>query len=129
MGFTVLANNLTNAVDDMLKGSIPLIHTAELETQLSKDVDIVLLDAREKAEYELSHLPAAQWVGYDDFSLKSVGNINKDKTIVVYCSIGVRSERIAEKLKSNGFKTVLNLYGGIFAWANEERILFIATFK
>ena len=123
MESTVQASNLNKVVDDMLKGSIPLIHTAELETQLSKDVDIVLLDAREKAEYELSHLPAAQWVGYDDFSLKSVGNINKDKTIVVYCSIGVRSERIAEKLKSNGFKTVLNLYGGIFAWANEERIL------
>ncbi|PKG99763.1 rhodanese-like domain-containing protein [Paraglaciecola sp. MB-3u-78] len=123
MGVTVRANNLNNAVDDMLKGSIPVIHTAELDTQLAENDELVLLDAREKAEYELSHLPNAQWIGYDEFSLKSVADANKDKTIVVYCSIGVRSERIAEKLKLNGFKTVLNLYGGIFAWANEGRIL------
>jgi rhodanese-related sulfurtransferase len=123
IGVTVRANNLNNAVDDMLKGSIPVIHTAELDTQLAENDELVLLDAREKAEYEVSHLLGAQWIGYDDFSLKSVADINKDKTIVVYCSIGVRSERIAEKLKLNGFKTVLNLYGGIFAWANEGRIL------
>lgn len=123
MGFTARASNLNKVVDEMLKGSIPVIYTAELETQLAENDRLVLLDAREKDEYELSHLPGAQRVGYDDFSLKSVAGINKDKTIVVYCSIGVRSERIAEKLKSNGFNTVLNLYGGIFAWANENRIL------
>ena len=123
LGITVHASNLNNVVDDMLKGSIPVIRTTELNTQLAENDELVLLDAREKSEYELSHLPAAQWIGYDDFSLKSVADINKDKTIVVYCSIGVRSERIAEKLKSNGFKSVLNLYGGIFAWANEGRIL------
>tara|TARA_R110002167_G_scaffold66801_5_gene188981 strand:- start:73 stop:579 length:507 start_codon:yes stop_codon:yes gene_type:complete len=123
MGFTVEANNLNNAVDGLLKGSIPVIHTAELDSLLTKNNKLVLLDAREKTEYELSHLPSAQWIGYDEFSLKSVADINKDNTIVVYCSIGVRSERIAEKLKSNGFKNVLNLYGGIFAWANESRIL------
>jgi rhodanese-related sulfurtransferase len=123
MGFTVRANKLNNVVDDMLKGSIPVIHTAELDSLLSKNKELILLDAREKAEYELSHLPSAQWIGHDEFSIKSVADINKDKTIVVYCSIGVRSEQIAEKLKLNGFKTVLNLYGGIFAWANESRIL------
>jgi rhodanese-related sulfurtransferase len=123
LGSSVRANNLNKAVDDMLKGSIPVINTTELDTQLAENKELVLLDACEKYEYELSHLPGAQWVGYDGFSLKSVTGINKDKTIVVYCSIGVRSERIAEKLKSNGFNTVLNLYGGIFAWANENRML------
>lgn len=123
MGLTVRASNLNNAVDAMLKGFVPVIHTAELDSLLSQNNELILLDAREKAEYALSHLPDTQWIGYDAFSLKSVADINQDKTIVVYCSIGVRSERIAEKLKLNGFKTVLNLYGGIFAWANESRIL------
>jgi rhodanese-related sulfurtransferase len=124
MTITVQANNLNTTVDDMLKGSVAVIHTEDLATQLAKKHNVVLLDSREKAEYNLSHLPDAQWVGYDDFSLQHIANIDKDKTIVVYCSIGVRSEHIAEKLKLNGFKNVLNLYGGIFAWANESRALF-----
>lgn len=123
VGLTMRTSDFNSVVDDMLKGSIPVIHTAELDSLLSENNELILLDAREKAEYELSHLPNAQWIGHDEFSLNSVADINKDKTIVVYCSIGVRSERIAEKLKLDGFKTVLNLYGGIFAWANESRIL------
>ena len=43
---------------------------------------------------------------------------NKNKTIVVYCSIGYRSEKIAEKLRRKGY-TVFNLYGGIFDWKNK----------
>ena len=39
--------------------------------------------------------------------------------IIVYCSIGVRSEDIGEKLKELGYTKILNLYGGIFDWKNK----------
>ncbi len=48
-----------------------------------------------------------------------VEKLNKDSPIIVYCSVGYRSERVGEKLKSAGFKNVKNLYGGIFQWVNE----------
>ena len=38
---------------------------------------------------------------------------------MVYCSLGVRSEDIAEKLKKAGYTAVFNLYGGIFEWKNK----------
>jgi len=38
----------------------------------------------------------------------------------VYCSLGIRSEDIAEKLKKAGYNNVLNLYGGIFEWKNKD---------
>jgi len=38
---------------------------------------------------------------------------------VVYCSIGVRSEDIGEKLMDAGYNNVTNLYGGIFEWKNK----------
>ena len=38
--------------------------------------------------------------------------------IVVYCSIGYRSEKIGKKIKNLGFSRVYNLYGGIFEWSN-----------
>ena len=44
--------------------------------------------------------------------------IPKDAILVVYCSVGYRSEKIGEKLKALGFSKVYNLYGGIFEWSN-----------
>lgn len=79
---------------------------------------LLFLDAREAREYEVSHIPDALWVGYDDFSLSRLQGVDKDQPVVVYCSVGYRSERVAEKLLKAGFTNVSNLYGGIFEWAN-----------
>lgn len=79
----------------------------------------MFLDAREQKEYNVSHLPSTRFVGYDSFSITSLNDIPKDKPLVVYCSIGKRSEDITRKLKKAGFKNVYNLYGGIFEWVNQ----------
>jgi rhodanese-related sulfurtransferase len=42
---------------------------------------------------------------------------DKNTNIIVYCSIGVRSEQIGEKLKKLGYKNLHNLYG-IFEYKN-----------
>ena len=55
--------------------------------------------------------------------MTSVAEIPKSDTIVVYCSIGYRSERIGEKLLAAGYKNVFNLYGGIFDWKNNDRVV------
>ncbi|WP_194974101.1 rhodanese-like domain-containing protein [Aquiflexum lacus] len=80
----------------------------------------ILLDTREKEEFEVSQLKGATWVGYETFSMESLKDIPKDETIVVYCSIGARSQDIGKKLKSAGYQEVYNLYGGIFHWVNED---------
>ncbi len=80
--------------------------------------DVLLLDARERAEYDVSHIPSAVFVGYNDFEKKTLTNVPKDKSIVVYCSIGYRSEKIGEKLQKMGYTKVYNLYGSIFEWVN-----------
>ncbi|HPR30154.1 MAG TPA: rhodanese-like domain-containing protein [Chitinophagales bacterium] len=78
----------------------------------------LLLDAREKREFEVSHIENAMWVGYDDFDLKRVAGISKEEYLAVYCSVGYRSERITEKLREAGYLHVYNVYGGIFEWVN-----------
>lgn len=50
--------------------------------------------------------------------MSSVSNIPKNAQIIIYCSIGARSQTIAEKLIEAGYTNVQNLYGGIFHWAN-----------
>lgn len=88
-------------------------------TELAKVKKVTLLDARAPAEYAISHLENALLVGYDDFNIENVKDLDKKTTIVVYCSVGYRSEKVAEKLKQAGFTNVSNLYGGIFEWINQ----------
>ena len=45
---------------------------------------------------------------------------NKNEAIVVYCSLGIRSETIGETLKASGYTNIKNLYGGIFEWKNKN---------
>jgi hypothetical protein len=44
---------------------------------------------------------------------------DKSIPLVVYCSVGVLSEDIGEKLEALGYTNVKNLYGGIFEWKNK----------
>jgi len=100
--------------------SIPYISVEELRmNQLSED--LVILDSREMEEFEVSHIPSAKYVGYKTFSSQAVTSSipDKDTPIVVYCSLGIRSETIGEKLKKAGYTNIHNLYGGIFEWKNK----------
>ncbi len=103
--------------------SIPYITVQELALDTP---DTILLDAREKSEFEVSHLKDAIHVGYDDFDIDSVteGITDKSSKIVVYCSLGVRSEEIAEALKNEGYSNIYNLFGGIFEWKNNDLTVF-----
>lgn len=104
-------------LEGMYKHTVPTVSCSELKKEQN---EVVLLDTRAKREYEVSHLPEARWVGYEEFDLKKVENLPKDTPIVVYCTVGVRSERVGEKLKAAGYKNVRNLYGSIFEWVNQD---------
>ncbi len=120
--FSVFAH-AQNSLDELLKvfnnENIPYISVTELKEIHNS---IILLDAREKDEFEVSHIPKAKFAGYNHFKIEEViqQNIHKSDTIVVYCSLGVRSEDISEKLKEAGYTHVYNLYGGIFEWKNND---------
>lgn len=109
-------STIQQSLEDLNVGSVAYIQPKNV----SDIEDIVILDARAKEEFEVSHLENAIWVGYSDFDLKKVRPHlpKKESTIVVYCSIGVRSEDIGEKLIKAGYKNVQNLFGGIFLWKN-----------
>lgn len=90
--------------------------------KIKSNPNYVLLDARELKEYKVSHIKNAIHVGYDHFNLKETTRKlkNKKATIIVYCSVGIRSEDVAEKLQKAGYTNVYNLFGGIFEWKNKE---------
>lgn len=108
------AYNLT--LKTLLSHSVPEVSV--LQVKGMKNVQ--LLDAREWNEYQVSHIENAKYVGYDHFQLETLKSIDKKQKIVVYCSVGYRSEKISEKLKQAGFTDVSTLYGGIFEWVNQS---------
>jgi rhodanese-related sulfurtransferase len=93
------------------KNNVPYM---SVETLAMPKTKAILLDAREEKEYKVSHLKEAICVGSDNFDLnKTLAKLPKDKTakIVVYCSLGIRSETVAHKLIQGGYTNVFNLYG------------------
>lgn len=121
--FFALHSHAQKSLSDLLKHyntkNIPYISVQELAMPKTK---VYILDAREREEYNTSHLKNAVFVGYNHFELDSVLTKIpfKNSEIVVYCSIGIRSETIASKLKKAGYTNVFNLYGGIFEWKNNH---------
>ncbi len=82
--------------------------------------DYLILDTRKKEEFDVSHIPNAIWSGeLLDESAFAKANPDKSQPIVVYCSIGVRSEDFGESLQKMGYKNVYNLYGSIFTWKDK----------
>lgn len=103
-------------MESLYKKTVPLIRADDLKTKLN---ETIILDTRSDEEYGVSHIIGARFVDYDDFEIEQVKGVSKDEEIIVYCSVGYRSERIGEKLQKAGYTNVKNLYGGIFGWKNE----------
>ncbi len=116
-------SNAQKTLDKLLKKhndeSIPYISIDSLKNKIQ---NATIIDAREFSEYKVSHLKNAIHVGYNNFLLENITNQLRDKNalIVIYCSLGIRSEVIAKKLKKAGYTNIKNLYGGIFEWKNNN---------
>ena len=102
--------------------------TQDLAARMASGTKIVLLDAREPEEYAVGFIPSAIRVDPGASSrevMALVGDAAQGADVVVYCSVGVRSSKIAERarpaLAEAGATGVYNLRGGVFAWHNEGR--------
>ena len=99
--------------------TVPLIQPSELAEVKKAAASVYVLDVRSPEEFAVSHLEDARFIDYDNFNTKDVREIPKEAKVILYCSVGYRSERVGEKLKAAGYEDVSNLYGGIFQWKNE----------
>lgn len=99
----------------------PLIQPDVLKSKLEMKAPVVILDTRELNEFNVSHIPGSIYFGFDSKNWKSLDKIPRDAEIIVYCSIGVRSQNIGKELSNKGYNNVKNLYGGVFLWADQKR--------
>ena len=90
----------------------------ELSAYLAAGHAPVLLDVREPWEWNLCHLPGTILIPMSELPARAA-ELNKAAETVVICHHGVRSFHAARYLETLGFADVVNLSGGMAAWADE----------
>ena len=94
------------------------ISPAELQAKLIAKMPLILIDVREKEEYDICCLKEAQLISIRDLPSRA-GELDAGAEMVLYCHHGMRSLQAALWLRKNGFPNVKSLSGGIEAWAEE----------
>lgn len=108
--------------DTMMQGM--LSKSVELKSVEQNELDnYLILDVRAEEEFEVSHLPGAVQITPESTQFDE-SILNSEKPVLVYCSVGLRSEKLGERLQqANPDLKVFNLNGGIFQWSNQEKKL------
>lgn len=83
----------------------------------SDDEDLVLIDVRERDEYEQGAIPGARFIPRGFLDVKIEREVpEKDKTVVLHCAGGVRSAMAAYDLQEIGYENVISMKGGFNQW-------------
>lgn len=96
---------------------LPAAVTAmQLSRMLQEKSVVHILDVREYFEWDICHIKGAVNIPMNLID-ECLEEIPKDTTTVVVCHHGVRSQNVIHYLKTKGYKNLINLEGGIHAWA------------
>lgn len=104
-------NNLSNIADasGITYGNIS---KSEANSLLQNNKDIVLLDVRTEDEHAERNIPNSILIPVNELKQR-LSQLNKEKTYILYCKSGSRSNTALSILNNNGFEKVYNLIGGI----------------
>lgn len=88
--------------------------TAQLKNEMM-DKTKQYIDVRTIAEFKSFHIP-----GFKNMPLhqlhQNMGQLSRDKEVVVICQSGMRSSKASKILKKAGYKNITNIKGGVSAW-------------
>lgn len=99
------------------KKEIKLLQPGDVKAKLEQEEDFLLVDVREKEEYDFGHLPKSFHVprGILEINVeRSVKELGKE--IILYCAGGGRSAVAALALKQMGYENVGSMEGGFDGW-------------
>jgi adenylyltransferase/sulfurtransferase len=78
----------------------------------------MIIDVREPFELAICRLPDAEHIPMRQIP-ERVGELPRDRHLLILCHAGGRSLRVTEFLRARGLNSVTNIAGGISAWADE----------
>lgn len=93
--------------------------TSEEAKKIMDSEEVIILDVREKEEYEEGHIKGAILIPYTEIATKASKMLpDKDAKILVYCRSGRRSKIASEQLILLGYTNIFE-FGGIIDWPYE----------
>ena len=85
--------------------------------KLRANTEHVLLDVRSVAEFEKGRIPRAVNIDINAKAFEEkVGALDRNKTYLVNCAVGMRSAKACKKLETMGFKNLYDLGPGFDGW-------------
>lgn len=95
------------------------IEPEEAKEMMTDDENVIILDVREKDEYDEGHIEGALLLSNNDITFKAEEVLpDKSATILVYCRSGNRSAQASQKLAELDYTNVYD-FGGILDWPYE----------
>jgi molybdopterin/thiamine biosynthesis adenylyltransferase/rhodanese-related sulfurtransferase len=89
----------------------------ELHQRLQGSPGVFVLDVRNPEEFQICKIPGSTLIPLPELPQR-LGELDKNREIVVHCKSGMRSAKAIQFLKQQGFTRLKNLRGGILAWAD-----------
>lgn len=91
------------------------ITARDAKTLLDGNKKVYLLDVRTPQEYSQGKLAGSVLIPIGEFE-RRIGEVPKNRPIIVYCAVGSRSRSVAGFLSQQGYKDVYNMTDGIVGW-------------
>ncbi|MEE9451381.1 MAG: rhodanese-like domain-containing protein [Gammaproteobacteria bacterium] len=115
---------LKHANIDAVKAPVPYISASELKAYLDEKCDFLLLDTRNNYEVSMGSFTNAVDLNIANFrefpqACQQIAPHYKAKPVVTFCTGGIRCEKAAIMLKSQGFDQVMQLQDGILQYFSE----------
>jgi len=93
------------------------LSAVEFNEAINKSTNVVILDVRTPGEFSSGHLVNSLNIDWNNSNSEAeLMKLDPSKEYFVYCLSGGRSSNAAEFLRTNGFKNVYELNGGIMKW-------------
>ena len=106
------------AAVEAAQDAVPVIDVAELKRKLDAREDFLLLDVRERYEYDIAQVPGTKLMPLGELPSR-MSELDSAQNIALLCKNGRRSAQALRTLQDAGFSKLVNVAGGIEAWANE----------
>jgi rhodanese-related sulfurtransferase len=92
------------------------IDSESLHERIASGDDVLLVDIRTPAEIAQGAIPDAMQLPMHLIPIR-INELPRDRDLVLYCRSGARSYQACAYMMQQGYDRVLNLRGGIIAWA------------
>ena len=94
------------------------IAAEQLKKRIDAGEDLFVLDVRNPNEFQICRIPGTVFLPLPELPNR-FAEVPKDREVIVHCKSGMRSAKAIEFLKSQGYTKLVNLTGGILAWAEK----------